>query len=117
MPPAALSARSCCPKIVVFPPEVDVTSAALFGVELLAALRPGVAVVISDMTLTAFCDSSGIRHHVIANHRARKSLAQLRVVVTTDAVRRVLHATGVDQVLDIYSSLQEALADRPPVSL
>jgi len=54
---------------------------------------------------------------MIANHRGRKSLAQLRVVVTTDAVRRVLHATGVDQVPDNYSSLEEALADRPPVSL
>ena len=104
------------PEIVVFPPEVDVSNAALFGVELLAALRPGVAVVIADMTRTAFCDSSGIRHLLIANQRAKKRLAQLRVVVTADAVRRVLHVTGVDQVLDIYPSLQAALADRPPAS-
>jgi anti-sigma B factor antagonist len=97
------------PEIVVFPAEVDVSNAALFGVELLAALRPGGAIVIADMTLTAFCDSSGIRHLLIANHRAKKSVAQLRVVVTADAVRRVLHVTGVDQVLDIYPSLQEAL--------
>jgi anti-sigma B factor antagonist len=101
------------PEIVVFPPEVDVSNAALFGVELLAALRPGVAVVIADMTQTAFCDSSGIRHLLIVNHRAKKSLAQLRVVVTDDAVRRVLQMTGVDQMLDIYPSLQEALTANP----
>ena len=101
------------PEIVVFPPEVDVSNAALFGVELLAALRPGVAIVIADMTRTAFCDSSGIRHLVIVNHRAKKSRAQLRVVVTADAVRRVLQVTGVDQMLDIYPSLQEALTGNP----
>jgi anti-sigma B factor antagonist len=104
------------PEIVVFPPEVDISNAALFGVALLAALRPAGGVVIADMTETAFCDSSGIRHLLIANQRAKRSLAQLRVVVTADAVRRVLHVTGVDQLLDIYPSLQEALADRPPIN-
>ena len=59
------------PEIVAFPPEVDINNAACFGVELLAALRPGVAVVIADMTLTEFCDSSGMRHLLIANHRAK----------------------------------------------
>ena len=104
------------PEIVVFPPEVDISNAALFGVELLAAFRPGVAVVIADMTKTAFCDSSGIRHLLIAHQRAKRSLAQLRVVVTADVVRRVLHVTGVDQVLDIYPSLQEALTGTPRLS-
>jgi hypothetical protein len=73
------------PEIVLFPPEVDVSNAACFGVELLAAFRPGVAVVIADMTLTDFCDSSGIRHLLIANRRAKRCLVQLRVVVASDA--------------------------------
>ena len=102
------------PEIVVFPPEVDISNAAYYGVELLAAFRPGVAVVIADMTLTEFCESSGIRHLLIANRRAKRSLAQLRVVVTSDAVRRVLQVTGVDQVLDIRPSMGHALADSVP---
>ena len=97
------------PEIVVFPPEVDISNAACIGVELLVALRPGVAVVIADMTLTGFCDCSGIRELLIANDQARRNLAQLRVVVSTDAVRRVLHVTGVDQVLDIRTSMGAAL--------
>jgi anti-sigma B factor antagonist len=97
------------PEIVVLPPEVDISNATRFGAELLAAFRPGVAVVIADMTLTDFCDSSGIRQLLIANDRAKSSLAQLRVVVTSDAVRRVLHVTGVDQVLDIRPSMGAAL--------
>ena len=101
-------------EIVVFPPEVDISNAACLGVELLAAFRPGVAVVIADMTLTDFCDSSGIRHLLIANRRAKRCLAQLRVVVTSDAVRRVLQVTGVDQVLDIRSSMAAALTGSGP---
>lgn len=102
------------PEIVVFPPEVDISNAERFGAEMLAAFRPGVTVVIADMTLTDFCDSSGIRELVIAHQRAIRSLAQLRVVVTSDAVRRVLHMTGVDQVLDIRPSMGAALTGSDP---
>jgi anti-sigma B factor antagonist len=104
------------PEIVTVPAEVDISNSARLGAELLAALRPGVSVVIADMSRTAFCDSSGIRHLLIANDRAKKNLAQLRVVVAAEQVLRVLGVTGVDEVLDIYPSLQEALADRPPLS-
>lgn len=97
------------PEIVAFPLEVDITNAARLGWDLLAALRPGVAVVIADMTLTEFCDSSGIRQLVIANKRAKENLAQLRVVVTNRAVLRVLRVTGVDQLLDIRPSVDAAL--------
>jgi anti-anti-sigma factor len=97
------------PEIVVFPPEVDISNAGRFGAEGLAAFRPGVAVVIADMTLTDFCDCSGIRQLLIANDQAKRNLAQLRVVVATDAVRRVLHVTGFDRVLDIRPSMGAAL--------
>ena len=102
------------PEIVVFPAEVDISNAAFFGVELLASFRPGVAVVIADMTLTDFCDSSGIRHLLLANRRAKRCLAQLRVVVTSDAVRRALQVTGVDQALDIRPSMEAALTGSDP---
>jgi anti-anti-sigma factor len=66
------------------------------------------------MSRPAFCDSSGIRHLLVANDRAGRNLGQLRVVVAAEQVLRVLRVTGVDEVLDIYPSLQKALADRPP---
>jgi anti-sigma B factor antagonist len=103
------------PEIVTFPAEVDITNSARLGGDLITAFRPGVSVVIADMSRTAFCDSSGIRHLLIANDRASKNLAQLRVVVAAEQVLRVLRVTGVDEVLDLYPSLQKALADRPPL--
>ena len=102
------------PEIVTFPPEIDISNAARLGAELLAAFRPGVAVVIADMTLTDFCDSSGILQLMIANEQAKGGLAQLRVVAARGGVLRVLQVTGADQVLDVYPSLHAALASRSP---
>lgn len=99
------------PEIVEFPPEVDLTNADVVGARLLAALRPGVAVVIADMTATHFCDSSGVRQLAIAHGRAGSNLAQLRVVTAHAAVLRVLQITGLDQVLDIRPSIDCALAN------
>ncbi len=104
------------PEVVNLPAEVDISNAARLSAELLAAFRPGVSVVIADMSRTAFCDSSGIRHLLIANGRASKNRAELRVVVADEQVLRVLRVTGVDEVLDIYPSLHKALADLPSAS-
>ena len=102
------------PEIVRFPPEVDVTNAAEIGASLLAALRPGVAVIIADMAQTHFCDSSGIRQLVTAHNRAKRNLAQLRVVTSSAAVLRILHVTGLDQMLAIRPSMDSALANSDP---
>jgi anti-sigma B factor antagonist len=98
-------------EIIVFPSEVDISNAEYLGASLLAAIRPGVSMIIADMTTTYFCDSSGIRQLAIAHSRAKESLAQLRVVTTRVPVLRILHLTGLDQVLDIRPSLDGALAN------
>ncbi len=50
------------PEIVSLPAEIDLNKASSIGAELRAAIHPGAAVVIADMTRTVFVDSSGIRH-------------------------------------------------------
>lgn len=99
------------PEIVALPAEVDITNAAQAGDDLGAALSSGATVVIADMTPTDFCDSSGIRHLLIANDHAVASNAELRLVITSPAVLRVLRVTGVDRMLRIYPSLQAALTN------
>jgi anti-sigma B factor antagonist len=97
------------PEIVTLPREVDISNARRLGRDLLGAFGPRATVVIADMSLTEFCDSSGIRHLLIANDAAMAWGGELRVVVPSPAVLRVMEITGVDQVLRIYSSLGEAL--------
>jgi anti-sigma B factor antagonist len=98
------------PVIVTLPDEIDITNADAVGDRLSAAFAPGVAVVIADLTSTVFCDSSGIRRLMLAHDKAASCDAQLRLVVQAPAVLRVLSVMGLQSVLRIYPTLDEALA-------
>ncbi|HEU5388430.1 MAG TPA: STAS domain-containing protein [Streptosporangiaceae bacterium] len=96
--------------VVVTPEEVDITNAAGLRGALLetAAARDGTLVV--DMSRTAFCDTAGIHALVGAHKRAHAERGELRLVVTTPAVRRILALTGLDQVIPHFGSREDALA-------
>ena len=97
------------PEIVALPPEIDITNADRVGDELRAAFRPGVAVVIADMTRTTFCDSAAARNLLLANDKAAERQAELRLAIPSAAVLRTLAILGLDRVLRIYPSLESAL--------
>jgi anti-sigma B factor antagonist len=102
------------PEIVTLPGEIDVTNAQGIGDELRAAFGPGVAVVIADMTRTAFLDSSGLRHLLLASEHAAQANAELRLVIKSAAGLRVLRIAGADRLLKIYPDLQAALTNPGP---
>ncbi len=102
------------PEIITLPGEIDITNAQSIGDELHAAFGSGVAVVIADMSGTAFLDSSGVRYLLLAHEHAAQADAQLRLVIESDAVFRVLRLTGVDRLLKTYPKLQTALANPGP---
>ena len=99
--------------VIALPAEIDMANADRTGQQLRAALAPGVATVIADMTATRFCDSSGMSMLVRAHGRAAANGTELRLVVASTVVLRTLTLTGLDQVLPIYPSLSQALAAGP----
>jgi anti-anti-sigma factor len=101
------------PEIVTFPDEIDIRNARRLAAELLAAMRPDVSVVIADLTLTKFCDSSGVRSLMLARDYASDYSIDLRVAVPSKAVRRSLHAMDADRRFPLYPSLQNALSSSP----
>jgi anti-anti-sigma factor len=80
------------------------------GEQVAAALAPGAHVVIADMTATTFCDSAGINMLIRAKKQATAHGTELRLLLTCPNVLRVLKIQGVDAVLPIYYSLEQALA-------
>lgn len=100
------------PEIVPFPDEVDTGNARRLCADLITAMRPGVPVVIADMTLTRFCDCSGLRHLLLARAYASENGIDLRVVISSSAVRRTLYITGVDTLLQLYPTLMAALSNK-----
>jgi anti-sigma B factor antagonist len=103
-------AERTMPVVVVLPAEIDVTNSELVHDKLVAALTPGVGVVVADMTSTAFCDSSGVHAVIFANEAAAARGVQMRIAVSPEgSVRRVLQLIGVASVVPVYPSLTEAM--------
>jgi anti-sigma B factor antagonist len=95
--------------VVKLPVEIDVTNAEDVGDDLCAAFQRGVRVVVADMTMTKFCDSSGVRNLVMASRHAAAGHDELRIAVPSAAVLRVLTVLGADRVLHLYPTLAEAV--------
>ena len=106
----AATAATVPPTVVTFPAEIDMATASAIGDEVAAALARGVHAVIADMTATTFCDSAGINMLIRAKKQATAHGAELRLLLPCPNVLRVLKIQGVDTVLPIYLSLEEALA-------
>jgi len=98
------------PPVVTLPAEIDMANADALGEQFAAALAPGVRVVIADMTATTFCGSAGINTLIRANQRATAHGAELRLLLPCPNVVRIMRIQGVDAVLPIFFSLEEALA-------
>jgi anti-sigma B factor antagonist len=99
--------------VVAAPAEIDITNAGQLRAALLDATETR-HVVVADMTATHYCDSSGI-HALVAVHRsARAKGSELRLVVAPGGVvQRVIALTAIDTVISCFSSLEDALAQKP----
>jgi anti-sigma B factor antagonist len=100
--------------VVTAPEEIDLANAAGLRAALLEAARaelaePGRALVVVDMSRTRFCDSTGLNALVAAARQARADGGEVRLVVVGEAVARIVAITGVDRVIPIYASLEDAL--------
>jgi anti-sigma B factor antagonist len=97
--------------VVTMPTEIDAVNAAAVHQALLAEDSYGAAVLILDMSRTTFCDSAGVQVIINTYNRATAARTRLRLVAT--AVSRILTLVGVDQLMPIYPTLEDALADEP----
>jgi anti-sigma B factor antagonist len=98
------------PVIVTLPAEIDMANDRGVSQQLGCALASAAAVVVADMTATRFCDSTGLRALVMAHKQAAAHHTELRLVITSADVLRVMAITQLDTVLRIYPSLDAAQA-------
>ena len=96
--------------VITLPAEIDITNADQVREDLLSVLNQGAVLLIADMSETTFCDSAGVGALARTFRRAEASQSELRLVVSTRAVERVLTLTGVDRLLGIYPNVTAALA-------
>jgi anti-sigma B factor antagonist len=103
--------------VVTLPEHIDVSNAGQIREELLWVINRGAAVLIVDMTATLSCDQSGADAVMRAYLRAFASGTQLRLVVTTQIVRRVLGVSWLDRLISVYPSVEAAAAGTPAVPM
>jgi anti-sigma B factor antagonist len=102
--------------VVTLPAEIDIANADQVREDLLATLNRGAATLVVDMGGTTFCDSAGVNALVRAFKRASANSTQMRLVVSTPGVQRVLSITGVGHLIGTYPTVAASLAglDGPP---
>ena len=100
--------------LVALPEDIDVSNAGQIREELLSVINRGAEALIVDMTATLSCDHAGADAVARAYQRAVVSRTELRLVVTSGVVLRMLGMTGVGRLVPVYPSVEAALAARPP---
>ena len=111
---AAVSPQQPRLAVVTLPGEIDVSNDGQVQDTLTGALDDGTAVLVADAGGTTFCGCSGVTALLLTHHQAAAAGAQLRVVVGSPSMRRILELTAADQVLNTYPTLAAALADGQP---
>ena len=101
---------------VVLPEHIDASNAGQIREELLSAINQGAEALIADMTATTSCDLAGADAVARAYQRAVASRTELRLVVTSAPVLRMLGMTGVGRLVPVYPSVAAALAARSPAA-
>jgi anti-sigma B factor antagonist len=97
--------------VVTLPVEIDISNSEQVRDELLLLLNRGPSVLIVDMAETTFCDSAGVNALVRAHRRATANGAEIRLVVASPGVQRVLAITGVDRLISVYPTVAASLGE------
>jgi anti-anti-sigma factor len=95
--------------VVATPAEIDVSNAALLRLVLLRAGANAHGMFVVDMSRTRFCDTAGLHALVRAHKRALGEGGRVVLVITNPAVLRILKITGLDRVIPVVPSLDQAL--------
>ena len=97
--------------IVTFPAEVDANNAHIGRSRLMAVIeQEGAKAVIADMTRTAFCDSAGVTALAAARSKAVAHGAAFSLACSSPQILRILELTGLDQIMPLFATVDEALA-------
>jgi anti-sigma B factor antagonist len=102
--------------VITLPEEIDISNSEQVRDELLLLVNRGPAVLIVDMAETTFCDSAGVNALVRAHKRATANGAEIRLVVSSLGVQRVLSITGVDRLIPVYPSMTASLPEPSEVT-
>lgn len=100
------------PVVITLGGQLDTASSPALREELLNLLHPGVGLLVLDLSAIQHADTSGLAVLIGCQHRTALLGGTLRLAAPGPAVAGVLEATGISRHLDIYPTIQAAIAGR-----
>jgi anti-anti-sigma factor len=89
---------------------LDAAAAPALRERLIGLLRPGMRLMVLDLSRVPSCDSAGLAVLIGAQRRARLTGIVLRLAAPSPPVAKLLRLTGLDRSLTICPDLSSALA-------
>ena len=111
--PVAWSGRTA---VVTATGEIDLTNSDGLRDALLSALDAGATGLVADLSTVTFLDSAGVTALVRASRRSRAEDVTFRLAVAAPPVLRVLNLVGIDRLIEVYPTVDDALGTGPRVS-
>jgi anti-sigma B factor antagonist len=96
--------------------EIDLSTAPDFEEAIAKALEKGPPVVVIELSDVTFMASVGLRILVAAHEKNSKSI-RLAVVADNAAASRPIQLTGLDKLISLYPTVDEALIALGPAPL
>jgi anti-sigma B factor antagonist len=91
--------------------EIDAATADSLATAVSAALSGGQKHVLVDFTDVTFIDSTGLGVLVKSHRAAEVADATFAVVHPTPQTRKLIRVLGLDQLLHVYDTYEQALGD------
>jgi anti-sigma B factor antagonist len=92
--------------------EIDAATADLVATAVSDALSDGYKCVLLDFAQVTFIDSTGLGVLVKSHRAAEAAQSWFAVVHPTPQTRKLIRVLGLDKLLHIHDSFEQALADR-----
>jgi anti-anti-sigma factor len=89
--------------------ELDIATTPALRERLLNVFRPGVRLLVIDLSGLSFCDVSALAVLIATQRRARRLGITVRLAAPRPQVTKLLRITGLDQCFTICATLDDAL--------
>ena len=88
--------------------EIDLSTAPAFEAAIAGALDDDPPVLVIELSEVSFMASVGLRI-LVATHQKVSESAQMAIVANNPATSRPIQLTGLDKIMSLYPTLDEAL--------
>ena len=89
--------------------ELDIATTPALRERLLGVFRPGLRLLIIELSGVSFCDVSGLAVLVATQHRARRLGVTVRLAAPRPQMTKLLRITGLDGHFTVCATLDDAL--------